>query len=137
MDYYRILGVSEQASAEQIKQAYRQLAKRYHPDRNPNNLKAEEKFKDIAAAYEVLSNVDKRKEYDLKRQKAVGNSMPKGKSHSDKTDINMADLTKDMEKYFGFSVYKTPVDKSVQNSKDNKKNPLDVTAMFEAFLKIQ
>lgn len=63
-DYYDILGVSKNASPEEIKKAYRKLALKYHPDRNPDNKEAEEKFKEAAEAYEVLSNDQKRKKYD-------------------------------------------------------------------------
>lgn len=63
-DYYDILGVSKTASSEDIKKAYRKLAIRYHPDKNPRNKTAEEKFKEAAEAYEVLSSPEKRKIYD-------------------------------------------------------------------------
>lgn len=63
-DYYEVLGVSKDASADEIKKAYRKLALKYHPDKNPDDKSAEEKFKEAAEAYEVLSNADKRAKYD-------------------------------------------------------------------------
>src|SRR3954462_9518998 len=63
-ELYKTLGVSKKASAEEIKKAYRKLARKYHPDRNPGDAEAEEKFKEISAAHDVLSDPDKRKEYD-------------------------------------------------------------------------
>ena len=63
-DYYEVLGVQKGASAEDIKKAYRKLALKYHPDRNPDNKEAEEKFKEAAEAYEILSDDDKRAKYD-------------------------------------------------------------------------
>jgi molecular chaperone DnaJ len=69
-DYYKILGVSQNATLEEIKKAYRRLANMYHPDRNPGNKEAEEKFKEINEAYEVLSDKDKRRQYDAMRSGA-------------------------------------------------------------------
>ena len=63
-DYYEILGVSKSASADEIKKAYRKVAMQHHPDRNEGDKAAEEKFKEAAEAYEVLSNEDKRARYD-------------------------------------------------------------------------
>jgi curved DNA-binding protein len=63
-DYYRILGVEKGASEKDVKQAYRRLARKYHPDVNPNNKAAQEKFKEINEAYQVLSDSDKRRKYD-------------------------------------------------------------------------
>jgi curved DNA-binding protein len=63
-DYYQILGVEKKASADDIKKAYRKLAVKWHPDKNPNNKAAEEKFKKISEAYAVLSDPEKRQQYD-------------------------------------------------------------------------
>ena len=63
-DYYKSLEVSKTATADEIKKSYRKLARKYHPDVNPNNKAAEEKFKEISEAYEVLSNPENRKKYD-------------------------------------------------------------------------
>lgn len=64
MEYYQILGVAKTASADEIKKAYRKLALKYHPDKNPGDKQAEEKFKEISEAYAVLSDAEKRQQYD-------------------------------------------------------------------------
>ena len=66
MNYYEILGVSINADENEIKSKYRKLAMKYHPDRNPDDKKAEEMFKKVSEAYEVLGDKEKRKEYDKK-----------------------------------------------------------------------
>jgi molecular chaperone DnaJ len=63
-DYYKILGVGKNATEDEIKKAYRKLARKYHPDRNPGDKQAEERFKEVSQAHDVLSDPDKRKEYD-------------------------------------------------------------------------
>jgi molecular chaperone DnaJ len=67
-DFYEILGVAPEASADEIKKAYRKLAQTYHPDANPNDSSAEERFKEISEAYATLSNAEQRKEYDQVRR---------------------------------------------------------------------
>src|SRR6267154_879313 len=69
-DFYEVLGVARTAYEKDITRAYRKLAKQYHPDANPGNKDAEEKFKAVAAAYDVLGDAAKRKEYDEVRQMA-------------------------------------------------------------------
>jgi molecular chaperone DnaJ len=67
-DYYKVLGVPETATTDQIKKAFRRLAKQYHPDKNPNNTQAADRFKEISEANDVLSDAEKRKKYDMLRR---------------------------------------------------------------------
>ncbi|KAB2868025.1 MAG: DnaJ domain-containing protein, partial [Bacteroidales bacterium] len=73
-DFYEILGVSKSASKEEIKKAYRQKAIQYHPDKNPGDKEAEDKFKEAAEAYEVLSDDNKRARYDQFGHAGMGSS---------------------------------------------------------------
>jgi curved DNA-binding protein len=87
-DYYAILGVSKNASAEDIKKAYRRLARKYHPDLNPGDKAAEAKFKEITEANEVLSDVDKRNQYDKFGQYWKQSEQTKPKSNTRSTTSN-------------------------------------------------
>lgn len=71
-DYYQTLGVGEEATADEIKRAYRRLVRQHHPDKNPGNAESEEQFKAVQEAYEVLSDPQKRKEYDRARRNPFG-----------------------------------------------------------------
>src|SRR3990170_3098688 len=86
-DYYELLGVARGASADEIKKSYRQLAMRYHPDKNPGNKEAEDKFKEISTAYAVLSDTEKRAKYDQ-----FGAAAFEGPQGGGYTQVDMSDL---------------------------------------------
>jgi molecular chaperone DnaJ len=86
-DYYQVLGVEKNASPEEIKRAYRRMAIKYHPDKNPGNKEAEAKFKELAEAYEVLSDPDKRKQYDQ-----YGHEGLRGTGMHDFSRMNVEDI---------------------------------------------
>src|SRR5438477_11469354 len=101
-DYYQLLGVAETASTDEIKKAFRRLAKQYHPDRNPNNPQASERFKEINEAHDVLSDPEKRKKYDTLRRygafAGAGSAGPRGRRETtgrgapDSGDFDMSDF---------------------------------------------
>ncbi len=94
-DYYEVLGVSKTAAADEIKKAYRKLAIQYHPDKNPGDASAEDKFKEAAEAYEVLSDADKRARYDRFGHQGVGGAGGGGGFE------NMDDIFSRFEDIFG------------------------------------
>jgi molecular chaperone DnaJ len=94
-DYYEILGVPKSASAEEIKKAYRKVAIQFHPDKNPGNKEAEEKFKEAAEAYEILSNTDKKAHYDRYGHARAGGGYGGGQT------MNMEDIFSQFGDIFG------------------------------------
>lgn len=117
-DYYKILGINQSASQDEIKKAYRKLARKYHPDLNPNNKEAEIRFKEINEANEVLSDPDKRKKYDqygkdwqhaeayekAKSQQQNRGSYPKQNTESyEYSDFGNSDYSDFFESMFGGS----------------------------------
>ncbi|MBN1421943.1 MAG: molecular chaperone DnaJ [Planctomycetes bacterium] len=95
-DYYQVLGVPRTASAEEIKKAYRRLALKYHPDKNPGNKEAEARFKEAAEAYEVLSDPAKRKVYDAQGTAGVRGMGFRGFSSTDEIFSHFGDLFGDL-----------------------------------------
>ncbi len=86
-DYYEVLGVDKKASEDEIKRAYRRMAIKYHPDKNPGNKEAEAKFKECAEAYEVLSDAEKRRQYDQ-----YGHEGLRGTGMHDFSRMNVEDI---------------------------------------------
>src|SRR5687767_2391045 len=97
-DYYEILGVAKNAGDEEIKKAYRKLAIKYHPDKNPDDKQAEEKFKEAAEAYEVLSSAEKRQRYDQFGHAGVGGAASGGFGGG---GMNMDDIFSQFGDIFG------------------------------------
>ncbi len=95
-DYYEVLGVGKTATADEIKKAYRKLALKHHPDKNPGDKKAEETFKECAEAYEVLSNADKRQKYDQ-----FGHEGLRGSGVHDYSHMNVDDIFSNFGDIFG------------------------------------
>ena len=111
-DYYAVLGVAKDATDKEITKTYRKLARKYHPDTNPNNTSAEEKFKDISAAYDVLGDESRRKEYDevrragpsafgMKGARGAGHAGPGGFSGGQPFDMGGTDISDLISQMFG------------------------------------
>jgi molecular chaperone DnaJ len=101
-DYYEILGVGKTSSADEIKKAYRKVAMQHHPDRNPGDKAAEEKFKEAAEAYEILSDTDKKAQYDRYGHAGVSGN---GRGHSGTGGMNMEDIFSQFGDVFGDDLF--------------------------------
>jgi molecular chaperone DnaJ len=101
-DYYEILGVAKGASVDEIKKAYRKVAMQYHPDRNPGDKSAEEKFKEAAEAYEILSDADKRSQYDRFGHAGVSGN---GRGFGGSGNMNMEDIFSQFGDIFGDDIF--------------------------------
>lgn len=143
-NFYKILGIKEDATDDEIKKAYRKIAKKYHPDSNPGDKEAEKKFKEAAEAYAVLGDIEKRKAYDeerLQAQKAgPEQKRPAGNKKTSQTTpgFDFSSMSSNFEQFFGFQPGTSQVDEDKLNSnKKTKANPIDMTEMFERYMGIK
>lgn len=134
-DYYKILKIHKEASPEEVKKAYRNLAKEFHPDRNPGDTKKGEIFREINIAYEILGNDEKRKEYDgqsgKNNTKSNSQNSSANKSSTANTGFDMNDFEKRFENFFGFS----KEGEKAANSNSGQK--INTDAMFNSFFKVK
>ena len=99
-DFYEILGVSQNATKEELKKAYRKMAIKYHPDKNPDDDSAEDKFKEAAEAYEVLNDQNKRARYDQYGHAGMGGASG-GSGYGGGAGMNMDDIFSQFGDIFG------------------------------------
>lgn len=124
INYYNIMQLPKTASALEIKKAFKKLAKKYHPDINPNNKTAEEKFKEINKAYAVLGNPDKRKKYDEELEQFHGTKKTKPTQSNVKVDF--ANMNSMFDEFFG---------KKEKSKEPAKTGPINTDRMFESFFR--
>ena len=142
-DYYEILGVNRDASADVIKKAYRKAAKECHPDTHPGDKRAEERFKEIGEAYRILSDKQKREEYNAraaqKEQKSAAgrtsagtgrNGAGTGRKNTGGGTIDPGDIEKEFERFFSMGKQR----EKKENRTQQKINPMDVTDLFERYM---
>lgn len=140
MDYYGVLEVSGNAAEAEIKAAYRQLSKKYHPDANPGNEAAEKRFREISEAYAVLGDCDKRKTYDAECEKKRKGTEKAGRNKTGNStgnpmEFDFSRMASDFERFFGFHPDTGKVnEQNLHPNKKKKTNPIDMTDMFEKYM---
>lgn len=134
MNPYQVLGVSSNASEDAIKKAYRKAAKECHPDTHPGDKKAEERFKVIGEAYHILSDRQRRKEYDEKtKQRTVNGNREKNQTVHKAGFVYPGDLEQEFEKFF--SMGKTnKTDSKEETKKQQNIKSMDVSSLFERYM---
>lgn len=135
-DYYKILGIASHASQDEIKRAYRKLAKKYHPDMHQGDDQLEQKFKDITEAYDQLKDEANRKKYDEKLNIKTAHEHKERSTKRQKTpsveEFDMEQIHEHFERFFGFD----PKTKEIKKRMSKKENPIDTSDMFNNFFNI-
>ncbi|MDR2889650.1 MAG: J domain-containing protein [Lachnospiraceae bacterium] len=134
MNLYKILGVASNASNDQIKRAYRRLAKKFHPDLNPGNVEAEKRFKEIVDAYEILGQPEKRKDYD--DQLRYSGDQPRKAPVNNRSTKNpgVQPAWEDLMRRTGGGAANGSGNNTNGNNSNDQPNPADVSAMFKSFM---
>ncbi len=127
-DYYRILGVALYATENEIKSAYRKMAKKYHPDAHPGDRECERKFREINEAYGVLGDPGKRKRYDAENNRS--------KTRDSRPEVNYQNIYNRFNNMFGFQGNMGDMAQDGRTEQRDK-NPLDTTEIFERFMGIK
>ena len=125
-DFYDILGVSKDASQDTIKKAYRKLALKFHPDKNPDDLEAEKNFKEAAEAYSILSDNQKRSQYDQFGHSGVGMGGSQGGGFGGGVHMNMEDIFSQFGDIFGGSPFESIFGGSRQRSTSSKGSDIKI-----------
>lgn len=147
LNYYKLLGVAKGATKDEIKKAYRKIAKKYHPDSNPGDEIAEKKFREATKAYDTLTDEKKRKEYDSisamgqgSAGNVAGNKKPADKKYGSGTmsGFDFSNFTGNFEQFFGFHPEDGQVsDEKLNPNRKTKTNPIDMTEMFERYMNMR
>lgn len=148
-NYYQVLGLDSPGNAtqEEIKKAYRRLSKKYHPDANPGDKEAENRFREISEAYAVLGDEIKRKEYDSRLRQArqrqekkpeQGNGRNRKSRTPESREFDISHMSANFERFFGFHPESGEIHEE-QLKKTGKKNanPLDTSDLFEKYMGIR
>ncbi|HEY8464380.1 MAG TPA: DnaJ domain-containing protein [Bacillota bacterium] len=134
--YYEILGVTPSTTKEELKKAFRKLARQYHPDLNPGNREAEAQFKLINEAYNTLSDDSLKAAYDRKLEGKIDQAGIPGanvRKHHQYQPFNFENLEQSFEKFFGFN----PKTKETVKQQAKGQNPLDTSDLFERYFQVK
>ncbi|WP_379143071.1 DnaJ domain-containing protein [Paenibacillus sp. sgz500992] len=138
-DYYEVLGIAPNASSAEVKQAYRKLAKKYHPDTNGGDPQAAERFKQVHEAYKVLGNEESRTAYQSQSQsrttRASGEPPEKPSAGKERVSFDPGNMEEQFERFFGFQ-QKKQSDRNIPKHSEPAKS-MEASELFERYFGIR